>query len=516
MDFSSAELKEQSPGGIEVNRLQVPCKRDVRADNFVRGVQDFDFSIGGRYAWRPSKSYFRVGLTIKHFNEEKAEDGLLQPRSENDIAFADNPCAGLYDNIYVRAGNADVSSIVNYASQAHQVKTRLSKSRGWLKSIGRSAFGCAADFQDRVNQVASDGWDNEEYTLGNRGPIGTADATYTAVGSTGVVTGVNTFFLRYSVGDIFITPDGRYTITERNTDIEMTIDPVGFDDFSGDYTDSSIFSRSTSEQANTVYFMYVPPVGIFDHEGLLGSGEYRISMNPNSRFETAIVESLDLKQLGTEYSVTVEDVQFYPCIEKANAPATGVEKLFLTEQHIQSKKLSSGGGGASTSVLDFTVPPSTTSISVFFQDQKAGSMSTMPLTRFKIPDANDLLKSSEMSLTNVQLTYANVSKPSTNWTSSYTGSTNLMTQRYLDTQIDSGMFYSEGGAESFTEFRKRGLLLHYDFNRDADDRSTNLQAQFSFDRMNDTGNVLICAHFSRVVQISTQNGRVANVQTLSI
>lgn len=515
MDFQHEELKEQAPGGIEVNRIQVPPKRDVRGDNFVRGVQDYDFSIGGRYAWRPSKSYFRVALTI----ESNASGAMGPPKVQDNIAFSDNPCAGLWDNIYVRAGNADVSSIINYAPQAHQVKTRLGKSRGWLKSIGRSAFGCAVDFNDRVSQVSNNGMSNEEYELPGKQRIGGSTATFT-MDALGVVTGTNTFWFSSNlikIGSTLVIDNAvKYVVTAVTNDLSLQVaGPVAAITVPVAYSDAYFIAPTVndpaSENQSTVYFMYVPPVGIFDHEGLLGSGEYRISMNPNSRFQTAMVETLTALTAGTDYRVTVEDVQFFPCIEKANIAATGIEKLFLTEQHIQSKKLSDGGGGTSTSVLDFTVPPSTTSISVFFADQAAGSSSILPLSRFKISDGED-----DTSLSNIQLTYANVNKPSTNWTSQHGNGTNYLTQRYIDTQIDSGMFYSEGGSESFREWRKRGVLLHFDFNRDSNDRSTNVQAQFTFDRMGATGQVMIVAHYGRCVQISSTDGRVTNVTSLSI
>lgn len=521
MELGNPEMKEMAGGGIEVNRLQIPPKRDVSGDNFVRGVQDFDFSIGGRYAFRPSKSYFRVALNLTQVANQYGQ--INPPSAQDNLAFADNPCAGLWDNVYVRAGNADVSSIVNYAAQAHQVKTRLGKSKAWLDSIGRQAFGYSADFQDRVNQVSTNGLSNEEFVLAPRYAISSDKTASLTVGGTGdptpaLVTGTGTKFQtgdqQFTPGDILVIDNERFTISTVTSDTAMTVSPAPPTTTLGVYEDTWVETATepASERRSDIYFMYQPPVGIFDHDGLLGSGEYRISMNPNSRFKTAVIESLKAKLPGTDYEVTVKDVQFFPCIEKANIAATGVEKLFLTEQHIQSKKLQSGTG---TSVLDFTVPPSTTSITVFVQDQKAGTDTTLPLTKFKVPNQGD------EQLTHIQLTYANVSKPSTNWGSSFnsaTSSQNYMTQRYVDSAIDSGMFYSEGGSESFTQWRKRGPIYHFDFSRDSEDRSTNLQLSMSFGAggVGDSANVMIVSHFSRVASISSTNGRITNVQTLSI
>ena len=54
---------------------------------------------------------------------------------------------------------------------------------------------------------------------------------------------------------------------------------------------------------------------------------------------------------------------------------------------------------------------------------------------FKTKDASDTL------LNSIQLSYANQVKPSTRWTSEYNGTTNKLSQRYLDTQFESGKFW---------------------------------------------------------------------------
>jgi hypothetical protein len=73
-------------------------------------------------------------------------------------------CGNLYNNVYVRAGGQDVSSIVNYVPQAQQVKNRLDKSGAWLDTVGKDSFGCDADFQTRVNNTAANAPGVEEET----------------------------------------------------------------------------------------------------------------------------------------------------------------------------------------------------------------------------------------------------------------------------------------------------------------------------------------------------------------
>ena len=51
-----------------------------------------------------------------------------QPVTGDQLAFADDAMACLYNNVYFRAGGQDVSSIVNYVPQAHALKTQVMKS----------------------------------------------------------------------------------------------------------------------------------------------------------------------------------------------------------------------------------------------------------------------------------------------------------------------------------------------------------------------------------------------------
>ena len=133
---------------------EISCQKAVNGNNFSQGNQDFSFSIGNPTAWIPSKSYFRVRASTA------AGGGAViapaQPVTGDQLAFADDAMACLYNNVYFRAGGQDVSSIVNYVPQAHALKTRVMKSGAWLNSVGKSAYMLEADFQKRVTQVAAD------------------------------------------------------------------------------------------------------------------------------------------------------------------------------------------------------------------------------------------------------------------------------------------------------------------------------------------------------------------------
>lgn len=135
---------------------QVTSKRSVAREAFPAGLIDYDFSIGGNTAWIPSKSYFRIGVKLVG---ALPNDGTpaVAPILNSDVAFA-NFCPGnLFDNCIFMAGGQDVSSIVNYAPQAHALKYRLKKSGAWMATTGKDGFGISPHFEQRQNQVASNG-----------------------------------------------------------------------------------------------------------------------------------------------------------------------------------------------------------------------------------------------------------------------------------------------------------------------------------------------------------------------
>jgi hypothetical protein len=203
------------------------------------------------------------------------------------------------------------------------------------------------------------------------------------------------------------------------------------------------------------------------------------------------------------------EIQFFAATCKIDIPSTGVETLHLMEHQVLTKSMTNRTGD---NLLDFTVPSSTKAISVFVQSGDAGTNPLMPPNLFKCKDGTDT------NLACIQLSYANTVKPSTRWTSEFKDDTNYLTQRYTDTQLESGQFWSPGGCESFGDWLKRGALIHYTFERDKDDRSTHLQVALQYGGINgieEHARCFVVAHYSRVAEIAINNGFITSVNTLS-
>jgi hypothetical protein len=482
---------------VDYQYRQITCQRAVNGSSFPLGVQDYNFSVGRPYGWIPARSYFRIAMTLS---------GPLggAPVSRDGIAFADSVCGNLFNNVYVRAGGQDVSSIVNYVPQAQQIKNRLDKSGAWLNSVGRDSFGCDADFASRQKQTSSG------FSLGPVGATIEMKSDGTVVGANGALLNTGNSALR--INDQIVVNGVTYTVTADATADDGTGVTIG-NPPGGNLAPSTICykvdptNNADGDGRNIVYLMWQPPVGIWDETKPLGSGDYRIQLNPNSYYKTACVESLVASLASpAAFNFAVNDIQLFIATVKVDIPVTGVDTLHLMEMQIQSKALSAG---TQDSLLDFTVPPSTKAISIFVQSNKAGNDTKVPPSTFKALDRSD------ENLSSIQITYANSSKPATRWTSELTPTTNYMKQRYNDTQLYSGKFWSEGGTETFAEWLKRGPLYHYSFIRDESDRSTHVQLNSQFGNLAADCNIMICAHFSRAVEITSSNGFVTSVVSLS-
>ena len=257
------------------------------------------------------------------------------------------------------------------------------------------------------------------------------------------------------------------------------------------------------------YFIYQPPLGIMEHSKPMGAGQYRFQFNPAANFEKACVESNVDKThgLGNDYVFQVDSMELYICEEKMDISPSGTDVLHLLEHQVQSKKMSQA------SSVDFTVPPSTKALTVFVQSGLVGQDNRFPPSKFAVE--NGLHK----QLRNLQITFANTTKPPTNWTSETGAHTQKLQQRYLDTQIESGQAFSSGGCETMADWMLNGPMYHYTFVRDANDRSTQVQLSCQFDpgtAIDVNDNIFLVAHYTRSVEIQVESGFISSVSSLNI
>lgn len=543
--------------------LEVPCTRGVTGDQFVQGVQDYPFSIGAPNVWYPKKSYFKVEMSL--YKKATPQTELpLQPRQLT--AFADNAVGNLYDNAYFRGGEQDISSLTQYCAQASALKVRMGRSLPWLKSMGSAVAINESSFQKRMLAVsqypgsntgggasalgqasltgegAYDARDIYRPYLGSAAtpavtPENFAGATLSCAAGDTAILGVNTDFVTgmplgsapvggsVLPGDILVISGVPYIIRSVTDGLNLTIASNGPTIAVIAATTDWFIVRSDPIRApqafNKVFAIWQPPLGIFDYDEELGSGNFRIQLNPNSNYALNAVETKDPNFASTSpYYLKIESVRFYAYVEKKKLDDQSRD-LFLNEMSIQSKAYSTN--------LQFSVPPSTTAISIFVQDITSGASPLVPPSMFKILDSSDLY------LKNIQVNYASITKPSTNWDSLYQPSTTVgaaitrsstleLQQRYHDTYEESGLDVSATGMETLTDWLRRGPFYHFSFERDVNNKSTEVQINTVFTgplgvtttNLTSNSRVFIVAWYRKTVQMTIANGLIVNVASREV
>ena len=116
----------------------------------------------------------------------------------------------------------------------------------------------------------------------------TGIATLTAVGSSFLTSGI-------AIGDFVIFGGGRYQVTAVTSATVISIRTVDFIPAAVAANDYPIFGlkmrRRDGGQRNIVQGLFQPPIGIFQHSEPMGAGDYRFSLNPNTNYQRAAVQS---------------------------------------------------------------------------------------------------------------------------------------------------------------------------------------------------------------------------------
>lgn len=523
----------------EYNLQETPPTRSVSAATFASGLLDFPLSIGAPNAWIPSKSYFRIEMTL---SSDVASANA--PIIANGLAFADNVCGNLFNNCLFKMGGLDCCAVTSYQAQCSALSTRMGHTNSWLQTVGKGCFGLDSSFVSRVLAVSADNDSNsigsslvEDITFRTTAVTHYNDATI-ALDNAGVLTGVNTLFLVGTgspvgpvlQGDILVLNRVRYTVIAVTSDTVIVVFPLAtVAVVAGPNWYFIRKNTQASNQAkNKIYVLWQPPMGIFSHGGPLGAGDYRITLNPDPNYRLTGVETFSPDfALAASYTLAINSMNFYACTVKMSIPE-GPSSLTLMEMFAQSKPYSQS--------LQFSVPASTLTLTLFIQSVAAGSTPVYPPSKFKTPGTNGA--SGDMTLQSLQITYANINKPPTRWTSTFNvtaqaaptlTSTNELQQRYIDSYYDAQMIGVDdekgdkpgqiGGIEDFNQWSQRGPFYTYIFAKDSSSRATEVlvNLQFTDPSISSlTTNVFLVSGYRKTVDYTVAQGMITQLASRDI
>lgn len=503
---------------VEFVYREVTSKRTVSGDEFARGVIDFDFSMGAPTCWIPSKSYFRIEMSVAG-SRGNLNPGEFAPSAKDLVTLADNAPANLFNNAYFKAGGQAVSSIVQYLPQASQLKSRMFGSKGYLSTVGDDAYMHEADFTQRCIKHS----DLDDPAIGDRNQeiyksaTGLTYATSTCrLEADSAIVGENTLFATagdtlVKKGDILVLTGVHFTVISVTDNLNLVVDQGTSPVTIANNTDYYFIRKNlvhTHENKHKVFSMFQPPLGIFDKSDPMGAGDYRITLNAAADYKKAGVESKNPNANATvavgnnSYDLYIHEIRFYVATAKMSIPQ-GLKEYSFYEYDIQSKAISGAGGVSGTH--EFTCPSSTIALALFVQDNASGSTVLVPPSMFKARDTTHL------NLRSLQISYANVTKPSTSWQSS----NRQLEQRYHDTLVETNNITQSGGTETYADYLKRGPYYMYSFDRDSSDKSTQVQVIYDYTSLNNC-NLFLCALYRTRVDIVHQDGQVQSVQKYSV
>jgi hypothetical protein len=370
-----------------------------------------------------------------------------------------NICGSLFQQAEFQIGGKTVSKIGEYLPQVDTLKKRLTKSKAWLDGIGSSTMFMQPSGEVRKAEVTSDG-----VVAGQLGGAGVASRRVKSFGT-----------------------------------------------------------------------MWQPPLSIFDVDVLPG-GMYELILTPeaSNNFKKFAVEQTGAasvqKIAGTDYDVIIDEIFFYVC--SADADRLDDKEYYIdlqsTKCSIGAQTLKAGG----TSQQQFDVSPSTSALTVAFQDARAGfdtRISRTKLLSYLNADgatgtqldntATADFGRGDLLLNRLFINYAGQSQPVPEASPEFNTNVDRTIRRYVESQLNSGMYWNEGSPESIRDFHARGPYYHFNTPKDPTDKSTRVSVYSGFAAhapVNDSGlqntNLLLFEHYKQVARIVLSQGRVVDVR----
>ena len=263
--------------------------------------------------------------------------------------------------------------------------------------------------------------------------------------------------------------------------------------------------------------IWQPPLSIFEVKGCLPSGQYSLILNPSNiaRYQLNSILSDTANKTATDFKFEVTDIYFYVHTIDGESVSNKTYALDLMNVDCQVQKIE----GSGLTQRYFNVSPSTTKLAVAYQDSRVNSDTRSSASYFtSSPDAAPLglSKGEEQNkLSRFYLSYANQQKPQPDANPEYSNANarDRLGERYNETLLESGLYFNPAGSESYAEWKRRGLLMLYSFQKSGDDASTRVQVNQQFNSAEIANmNVLLFSVSHTSVQVTVSNGQIAMVE----
>ena len=292
-------------------------------------------------------------------------------------------------------------------------------------------------------------------------------------------------------------------------------------------------NNNTARGQSDFEIIWRPPLGFFDVEHAIPpGGEWMIEFNPENALDASknvvesLLEDLPLALVGGErnsFNFAVGEFFFYAYTLESDRFDHG--DWFLDLQHTRCQLQNIPNNAMSLTQKTFDVPGKTSALTLAFQDQGPTSDTRYSQSKFKIRPAlydferHSTVEGQDLMLERFFIQYGNEQKPVPDFDGMYTKSLadsfqrtkNHLVHRYVDSLMQANLFHTDGGAESFDDWIRRGPYYHFRWPKDAMETSTRVTGNFKFGAAFAEGlehQVMLFSQWRTAYKITHRNGRI--------
>ena len=531
-----SELKSSNQGCNDLKYSEYLPTRDVTLDSFPTGRFVIPWEMSAEQHWIPSRSYLRMRCELtKGSTDNKTQTQLTV---DDQIAPNMNLCANLFQSLELQLNGKTISRVSDHVAEVDTVEQRLSKSKAWLDSIGASVNWLQEDIDERISEVSISGSNVTTTLIADAKDLGFAPDTIIAPGGSGNIIEIKkgttdlptkaSLIEKGFVKGAFLRVND--VVHKMLTDLTGTDGtgpyPVELDKFNsfGDTLNVDpnfgIVQQNyrTNRPRNITGFELIwRPLclSVFKYSGALPTGNYQLICTPHNAsgnnykiraIETPASRATPTFGTGaTDIVFKVVDVRLFVC--NVTGPRVEDTKYFIDLEETRCQKALLKNTSNLTKEY-FDVSPSTYGLTLAFADKDTGIDSKYSSSRFRVRNG------SELKLQRLFISYGNRNFPQPDAEPAYKvgNADDYTTQRYVETSINSGAYFSEGGGETIDEWQRRGSLHYFQTPKDAQDRSTRATVNCQFaTQFDNQANICLFDHSRKAVQVTIQRGVVTDV-----
>jgi hypothetical protein len=282
--------------------------------------------------------------------------------------------------------------------------------------------------------------------------------------------------------------------------------------------------KTAGRNASAFELIWTPPLNLFKIASALPPGlKFELVLTPQTNTvvqKYAIESALGLGDkipniatnasptAGSQYKFHVTDMYLYVNTVEGPRFDQGSFLLDLEQTRCQSQKINT----KSLSQKQFEVSPSAYALTIGYDDLRAGTNTQVSASKMKLFNTALTASDQELNLSRFYVQYAGRQVPSPDADIDFDSTTDRTTQRYVESQLNSGSYYNSGGSETIQDYHNRGSYYYFAFPKDAGDRSTRVVLNQEFTDLveADLANlrVLLFDHTRSVARISIDSGFV--------